>query len=62
MSTFEIMLCYRLRMRYLNFSNSLKMYLIFPVISFTFLNFLKLLLVPMQITFRFMDLIKNNKK
>lgn len=47
---------------YLNFSNSLKMYLIFPVISFTFLNFLKLLLVPMQITFRFMDLIKNNKK
>ncbi len=47
---------------YLNFLNNLRMYLIFPVISFTFLNFLKLLLVPMQITFRFMDLIKNNKK
>lgn len=47
---------------YLNFSNNLKMYLIFPVLSFTFLNFLKLLLIPMQITFRFMGLIKDNKK
>lgn len=47
---------------YTNLSNSLKMYLTFPVASFTFLNFLKFLMIPMKTTFGFMGFIKNNKE
>jgi|SRR5690554_6252436 hypothetical protein len=46
---------------YENFSNNLKMYLTFPVASFTFLGFLQLLMTPMKITFGLVGFIKHNK-
>jgi len=47
--------------RYQDLSNNLKMYLIFPVMSFALLNFLKLLLNPLKITLGAIGFIKNNK-
>jgi hypothetical protein len=47
---------------HLDFSNNLKMYLIFPIVSLTLLNFLKLLLNPLKITFGFLGFVKMIKK
>lgn len=47
---------------YTDFSDSLKMYLVFPMASFTFLNFLKLLIAPMKVTFKFIGFIKDSKE
>jgi hypothetical protein len=47
--------------KHLGFSNSLKIYLILPVMSFTLLSFLKLLLIPFKTTFGLINFARIKK-